>query len=95
VRRHIHPLPPRAFPLRGGGRKFSRLAPAVILLAALALGGCGKVGAPVPPSPDGWPHQYPKAEPLPETGATEPAPQPSSPPGQIPYSTSPYSGTLQ
>ena len=39
-----------------------RLAPAVVLLAALALAGCGKKGNPVAPGPADqiiYPHVYP------------------------------------
>jgi len=48
--------------------------PALLLLGALALAACGKVGDPVPPQPDTFPRQYPKAEVLPETGQPPPSP---------------------
>jgi hypothetical protein len=49
---------------------------ALILLGALALAACGKVGDPEPPHADSFPHQYPKAEILPETGSAPPPPSP-------------------
>ena len=38
----------------------------LMFCALLALSACGKKGDPDPPTPDGFPHQYPKAEQLPE-----------------------------
>jgi hypothetical protein len=70
---------------------------ASVLLAVLALGACGKVGDPVAPSADGWPHQYPKAEILPETGTPPPAPKPATTtrPTENPFTSTgnPYSSS--
>jgi hypothetical protein len=48
---------------------------ALVLVASLAIGGCGKKGDPDPPDPNShFPNQYPTAQPIPETGATQPSP---------------------
>lgn len=39
---------------------------AFLLCTLLALSACGKRGDPYPPAPDSFPHQYPKAEAVPE-----------------------------
>jgi hypothetical protein len=48
-----------------------------LLLTCIALSACGVNGAPQPPKPDQFPHQYPAPEPLP---AGTPAPAPVAPP---------------
>jgi predicted small lipoprotein YifL len=50
--------------------------------AVLALAACGKKGDPEPLQPDQFPHQYPKAETIPETGGYGALPAP--PPPQAP-----------
>jgi hypothetical protein len=60
-----------------------RLA-ALLLLVGLGLTGCGVNGAPQPPTPDAFPHQYPPPETPPGTPAAAapvaPAPSPAYPP---------------
>ena len=57
-----------------------RLA-ALLLLFGLGLTACGVNGAPNPPTPDGFPHQYPPPETPPGTpAAAAPAPTPTYPP---------------
>jgi hypothetical protein len=57
----------------------------LLLLAALALAACGKIGDPVPPKPDAFPHQYPAPEILPETGlpSNTSTPPPGAPKGTL------------
>lgn len=55
---------------------------ALLLLGALALSACGVNGAPQPPRPDSFPHQYPAPQPLPS--GTPAAPAVSAPPPLFP-----------
>ncbi len=49
---------------------------ALIMVACLAVGGCGKKGDPEPPDANShFPNQYPTAQPIPETGTTQPGPE--------------------
>jgi hypothetical protein len=57
-----------------------RLA-ALLLLFVFGLTACGVNGAPDPPTPDKFPHQYPPPETPPGTpAAAAPAPTPTYPP---------------
>jgi hypothetical protein len=56
----------------------------LLLLATLALAACGKIGDPIPPQPDAFPHQYPAPEILPETGQPS---NTSTPPPATPRAT--------
>lgn len=61
--------------------------------ALLALTACGKKGDPDPPTPDNFPHQYPKAEEVPELKSSSgipvlPKPE-QSPSALTPFQTSP------
>jgi len=55
---------------------------ALFACAFLAFAACGKKGDPEPPQADQFPHQYPKAESIPETGNTGQPPAP--PPAEAP-----------
>ena len=60
------------------------MRPALIFLCALlALAACGKKGDPEPPQPDQFPHQYPTAEKIPETGNYGELPAPAAPEPQV------------
>jgi hypothetical protein len=54
---------------------------ALLLLFGIGLAGCGVNGAPNPPTPDAFPHQYPPPETPPGTpAAVAPAPAPAPAP---------------
>jgi hypothetical protein len=67
------------------------LLTALLLGASLALPGCGKKGDPEAPDANRFPHQYPAAEALPETGNTDqpPPPPPQPLPAQPPSALNP------
>jgi predicted small lipoprotein YifL len=47
----------------------------LVLVASLAIAACGKKGDPEPPDANSkFPNQYPTAQPIPETGTTQPSP---------------------
>ena len=52
---------------------------AILLLVAMALAACGKVGRPEPPQPDQYPQIYPKPEALPPGEHVPTIPIPSGP----------------
>ena len=65
----------------------------IMFCALIALTACGKKGDPDPPVPDDFPHQYPKAEMIPElksSSAIPVLPKPEQQPSPLtPFQTSP------
>jgi predicted small lipoprotein YifL len=72
-------------------RRPAMLLTVLLLAASLPLAACGKKGDPEAPDANQFPHQYPAAEALPETGNTSqpPPPPPQRAPAPPPSALSP------